>query len=122
MAKKDAEKKTRKTKKKDEEAVDKKKTAAKKKTETKKPAKKATKKAEPKQETLSQEKVESLLEEIKPLLTELGVDEDTLDEMEVNEKAPVLRFAASAKRARKCTTNLEKAFKEFRKASIEHYK
>ena len=54
---------------------------------------------------------EEMIEEINNEITELQ------DNMEKS-----MRFAAAAKRARKCTTNLQKMFKVFRAASVSHWK
>jgi hypothetical protein len=58
-----------------------------------------------------------------PILTEEMIEEiqnEILDLQENMSKA--FRFNASAKRARKNTTNLQKMFKIFRASSIEHWK
>lgn len=103
-------KKVRKIKKKaTEEQVEKKKTTAAKKSE-KKETKKTAKKEAPKKQAegaLTEDMVKDITDELEALQGEL-------------EKS--MRFAAAAKRARKHTTNLEKKFKQFRKASVEFYK
>lgn len=75
-----------------------------------KPAKKkaAEKQARPTEELdLSEEMVTDLQESITALHAEL-------------DKA--MRFAAASKRCRKMTSELEKKFKQFRKASVNHWK
>jgi predicted RNase H-like nuclease (RuvC/YqgF family) len=81
---------------------------------TEKPVEKPTKKkaaekpAKPTEELdLSEEMVADLQENITALHAEL-------------DKA--MRFAAASKRCRKMTSELEKKFKQFRKASVNHWK
>lgn len=74
-----------------------------------------------------EEVVEEVVEESKPeaegtLTEELFIKiEDEIKELRDNlEKST--RYAAAAKRARKCTTNLQKMFKEYRAASVAFWK
>lgn len=101
-------KKTKKTEKKVEESP--KKTT--KKTEKTAPKKETTKKAATKKK---EEDVPELTDEmIEEIQNEMGDLHENLKN--------VTRFNAAAKRARKNTTNLQKMFKVFRKASVEYWK
>ena len=76
-----------------------------------------------------EEVVEEVVEESKPeagaegtLTEELFIKmEDEIKELRDN-LGKSTRYAAAAKRARKCTTNLQKMFKEYRAASVAFWK
>lgn len=58
-----------------------------------------------------------------PELTEEFIEDLQNDLSELHEELKTSkRFAASSKRARKTTSNLEKKFKLFRKASVNYWK
>lgn len=90
---------------------------AKTKTKTKAVEKKTTKKAE------TPKKAKATKKEQTPVLTEAMIEEIQNETSELLENLGAsMRFNAAAKRARKNTTNLQKMFKVFRKASVDHWK
>ncbi len=74
----------------------------------------------------TKEKVKKKVEKEKekdPILTEDMIEEIQNEILDLQENlSKSFRFAASAKRARKNTTNLQKMFKVFRAATVAYWK